>query len=255
MTRTGLQLDGVCAGYGGADVLRGVGLTVRPESLTCIVGPNGAGKSTLLAVVSGLLRPRVGTVTFDGVSLARLSPREILELGICQIPQARSIFPRMTVRENLDLGGLILRDRALVARRRLDLEERFPLLRERTNDPAGSLSGGQQRLVEIARALMLEPKLMILDEPSAGLEPRLARFVYEILDQMRESGRTILLVEQNVRAGLGIATHAVVLEGGRVRIEGTGRELLDNPTIAALFLGGHLARPDAGAAVEGSMAG
>jgi branched-chain amino acid transport system ATP-binding protein len=161
----------------------------------------------------------------------------------------------MTVRENLDLGGLILRDRALVARRRLDLEERFPLLRERTNDPAGSLSGGQQRLVEIARALMLEPKLMILDEPSAGLEPRLARFVYEILDQMRDSGRTILLVEQNVRAGLGIATHAVVLEGGRVRIEGTGRELLDNPTIAALFLGGHLARPDAEAAVEGSMAG
>ena len=254
MTKAGLQLDAVCAGYGGADILKDVAFTVRPESLTCIVGPNGAGKSTLLAVVSGLLRPRVGTVTFNGVSLARRSPREILELGICQIPQARSIFPRMTVRENLELGGLILRDRALVARRRLELEERFPLLRERTDEAAGSLSGGQQRLVEIARALMLDPNLMILDEPSAGLEPRLARFVYETLEQMRESGRTILLVEQNVRAGLGIATHAVVLEGGRVRIEGTGRELLEDPTIAALVLGGHLARSDAEPVVEGSVA-
>ena len=254
MTTAGLELEGVFAGYGGADVLKGVGLTVRPGSLSCIVGPNGAGKSTLLAVVSGLLRPRAGTVAFDGVSLDRLSPREILRRGICQIPQARSIFPRMTVRENLELGGLILRDRALVVRRRLELEERFPLLRDRANEPGGSLSGGQQRLVEIARALMLDPKLMILDEPSAGLEPRLAKFVYETLDQMRESGRTILLVEQNVRAGLGIATHAVVLESGRIRIEGTGRELLEDPTIASLFLGGHLAQAAPDPAVEGSAA-
>jgi ABC-type branched-subunit amino acid transport system ATPase component len=243
MSSCDLLLGDVFAGYGGGDVLKGVTLAVPQGSVTCIVGPNGAGKSTLLAVVSGLLTPRAGTVTLGGTSLVGRSPREILGLGICQVPQARSLFPSMTVRENLELGGLSLRDRALVKRRREELEGLFPLLGARAHEHAGSLSGGQQRLVEIARALMLDPKVIVLDEPSAGFEPRLARTIYGTIEQMTDAGRTVLLVEQNVRAGLRIATHAVVLESGRVRLEGKGTELLDNPAIGALFLGSPLPPP------------
>jgi branched-chain amino acid transport system ATP-binding protein len=235
----GLVLQDVHAGYGGGDVLRGISFTVPRGGLTCMVGPNGAGKSTVLAVISGVLRPRSGDISFAGHRLTGRAPHEALRLGVCHVPQRRSLFPLMTVRENVELGGVTLRDDRLVRTRREALEERFPLLRQRAHERANGLSGGQQRLVEIARSLMLQPQLMILDEPTIGLEPRLAREVYHTIRDLHMAGMTILLVEQNVRIGLGIATHGVVLESGRIRLEGSGSSILTNPEISRLFLGGH----------------
>jgi ABC-type branched-subunit amino acid transport system ATPase component len=233
-----LTLSGVFAGYGGGDILRGVDLTVEKGSITCVVGPNGAGKSTLLKVVSGLIKPRLGTVTFQGKSIGGKSPQEILRGGIVQVMQSRSLFPDLTVRENIELGAFLVNDRELVRKRMAEVIEKFPLVQDRLADKAGSLSGGQQRTVEFARALMLDPALVVLDEPSMGLEPKAAVAMYGYVRAMRDEGRTILLVEQNVRAGLGLASHGVVLEAGRVRLEGSGAEILANPQMRALYLGG-----------------
>jgi branched-chain amino acid transport system ATP-binding protein len=233
-----LELAGIFAGYGGGDVLRGVDLTVPEGSITCLVGPNGAGKSTVLKVVSGLLRPRLGSITFRGRPLLGASPRQILHAGIVQVMQSRNLFPEMTVRENVELGAFLIRDQALVRSRLDEISAQFPVVRDRAGDRAGQLSGGQQRTVEFARALMLDPVLVVLDEPSMGLEPRAAADMYSHVLRMRDSGRTILLVEQNVKAGLEIASFGVVLEAGRVRLTGTGAEVLANPQMRALYLGG-----------------
>ena len=235
---TMLSLKGVTAGYGGGDVLKGVSFAVRRGEIMCIVGPNGAGKSTLLATVSGTLRPRKGTITFGGALLVGLPPRQILAKGIVHIPQAHSLFPEMTVRENVEMGAFTLTDRALVRRRLQAAEEMFPLVRERSRDKAGSLSGGQQRLVELARSLMLDPTLIVLDEPSIGLDPPTRRTVFQMIRRLNQQGRTILLVEQNARAGLKLSTRGLVLENGRVRLAGSGREILEHPEIGALYLGG-----------------
>jgi ABC-type branched-subunit amino acid transport system ATPase component len=232
-----LELEGVRAGYGGGDILQGVDLTVEEGSLTCIVGPNGAGKSTVLRVISGLLRPSAGTVRFRGESLAGRSPRAILARGIVQVPQERSLFPTMSVWENVRLGAFTVHDRRLVERRMATVCEMFPLVSERRHEPAASLSGGQQKLVEFARALMLDPALLILDEPSMGLDPKTRTLVFNTVRDMNKAGRTLLLVEQNARSGLGIATHGVVMETGRVRLEGPGSEVLNNPEIGRLYLG------------------
>ena len=232
-----LELAGVRAGYGGGDILQGVDLSVDEGSLTCIVGPNGAGKSTVLRVISGLLRPTAGTVRFRGDSLAGRSPRSILARGIVQVPQERSLFPTMSVWENVRLGAFSVRDRRLVERRLATVVEMFPIVAERRREPAASLSGGQQKIVEFARALMLDPALLILDEPSMGLDPKTRSLVFNTVREMNRSGRTLLLVEQNARSGLGIASHGVVMESGRVRLEGPGAEVLNNPEIARLYLG------------------
>ena len=233
-----LELDGVWAGYGGSDVLRDLTFSVPEGSVTCIVGPNGAGKSTILRVVSGQVTPRRGTVTFEGQRISGRNPRQILALGIVQVAQSHSLFPDMTVRENVEMGGFLLRDRAEVARRRRQIEDLFPIVVDRAEDKAGALSGGQQRLVEFARCLMLDPKLVVLDEPSMGLDPKTLKNVLQQVRTMWDDGRTILLVEQNVRAGLSLATRAVVVESGQVRLEGTGSEVNSNPEIAHLYLGG-----------------
>jgi len=233
-----LELRGVWAGYGGSDVLRDLSIAVPEGGVTCVVGPNGAGKSTILRVVSGQLKPRRGSVLFDGQEIAGRSPRQILGLGIVQVAQNHTLFPDMTVRENVELGGFLLRDRAELARRLDRVTELFPIVRERGRDKAGALSGGQQRLVEFARCLMLEPRLVVLDEPSMGLDPKTLRVVLRQVRAMREAGRTVLLVEQNVRAGLSLATHAVVVESGHVRLEGSGPELRESSEIAQLYLGG-----------------
>ena len=233
-----LELRGVWAGYGGSDVLRDLSIAVPEGDITCVVGPNGAGKSTILRVVSGQLRPRRGSVLFDGRNIAGRSPRQILGLGIVQVAQDHTLFPDMTVRENVELGGFLLRDRAEVARRLERLAELFPIVRERARDKAGSLSGGQQRLVEFARCLMLEPRLVVLDEPSMGLDPKTLRLVLRQVRAMWQAGRTVLLVEQNVRAGLALATRAVVVESGHVRLEGPGSELRESSEIENLYLGG-----------------
>lgn len=232
-----LQLSGVRAGYGGGDILQGVDLTVEEGSLTCIVGPNGAGKSTVLRVVSGLLKPSAGEVQFQGRSIAGRSPRAILGLGIVQVPQERSLFPTMTVWENVRLGAYSLHDRRLIERRLDEVSQTFPLVAERRHEPAASLSGGQQKIVEFARAMMLDPALLVLDEPSMGLDPKMRTLVFKTIGTMNQAGRTMLLVEQNARSGLGIATHGVVMESGRVRLEGPGPDVLANPEIGRLYLG------------------
>lgn len=233
-----LELKHVWAGYGGSDVLRDLTLSVPRGSITCVVGPNGAGKSTVLRVISGQLSPRLGSVTFDGQQIGGRSARQILQLGIVQVAQNHTLFPDMTVRENVEMGGFLIRDKGEVGRRLNQIEELFPIVTDRAHDKAGALSGGQQRLVEFARCLMLDPKLVVLDEPSMGLDPKTLRNVLRQVKAMWQAGRTILLVEQNVRAGLSLATQAVVVESGHVRLEGTGPEIIDNPEIAQLYLGG-----------------
>jgi branched-chain amino acid transport system ATP-binding protein len=234
-----LSLRGVVAGYGGGAVLQGVELSCAAGTVTCVVGPNGAGKSTVLRVVSGLLRPTAGEVVIDGTVVSGRAPDEILRRGVTQVPQSHALFPSMTVRENVLMGGfLIRRDRPLLAARLKAVEELVPLVADRCNERAGNLSGGQRRMVEIARCLMLDPKVMLLDEPSLGLDPRSLAAVAGLITRLHESGTTMLLVEQNVRLGLGLATHGVVMEGGKVRLSGPADEVMHNPEIANLYLGG-----------------
>ncbi|MDQ6662582.1 MAG: ABC transporter ATP-binding protein [Chloroflexota bacterium] len=236
-----LKLEAIVAGYDGGDVLKGTNLLVEKGSVTCIVGPNGAGKSTLLRAISGLLKPRLGNITFNGDSIVGMMPRRILALGIAQVPQNHSLFNDMTVKENVRLGGYTLRrDPALVSRRFHMVEDLFPVVKERAGDKAGNLSGGQQRMVEFARCLMLDPTLILLDEPSMGLDPKTLKQVLETVTVMHQLGKTILLVEQNVRTGLRLSTHGVVMENGQVRLEGTPDEILSNPEISHLYLGGML---------------
>jgi len=232
-----LELEGVTAGYGGGDILHELDLAVEEGAITCIVGPNGAGKSTILRVVSGLLRPRLGRIHFRGASLVGLSPHAILRRGIVQVPQERSLFPTMSVWENVRLGAYTVNDRALVERRLQAVCDTFPIVRSRRHEPAASLSGGQQKIVEFARALMLDPALVVLDEPSMGLDPKTRTAVFDTIRAMNRAGRTILLVEQNARSGLGLASHGVVMESGRVRLDGSGSAVLSNPEIGRLFLG------------------
>lgn len=235
-----LSLEGVVAGYGGGDVLRGVDLEVAEGSITCIVGPNGAGKSTVLRTISGLLKPRRGSVKFGGASIKGMNPRETLSRGIVQVPQERSLFPAMSVWENVRMGAYTLHDSSLVKRRLESVSEIFPLVKERRDDKAGSLSGGQQKIVEFARSFMLDPTLVLLDEPSMGLDPKTLKQVFDKVLVMRDAGKTVLLVEQNARSGLRISNYGVVMESGQVRLEGPASGILENPEVGALYLGGAL---------------
>lgn len=234
-----LKLEGVIAGYGAGDVLQGVDLTVDAGSVTCIVGPNGAGKSTVLRAVSGLLDPREGAIAYEGRDICGRPPDEILELGVTQVPQSDALFASLSVRENVLMGAYIVRrDRKLVERRFAEVAELFPLVGKRADERAGNLSGGQRRSVEFARSLMLDPSLVMLDEPSVGLDPKALKVVAAAIQRMVEAGKTLLIVEQNVRFGLRMSTEGVVMESGRVLLHDRADAVLNNPEMTDLFFGG-----------------
>lgn len=240
-----LHVERVMAGYGnGPNILNGVSITLEQEKTYCIIGPNGAGKSTLLKAICGLLRPRSGRVVFQGEQLNGLRPDQILRRGICLVPQDRSLFPDMSVKENLLMGGYILTRRAEVERRMEEVFELFPLLKERLSQRARTLSGGQQQMLSMGRALMLRPDLIMLDEPTLGLAPQLARQVFDSIRALKATGLTILMVEQNARAGLNCANYGYVLDLGENRFEGEAIELLNDPRIEDLYLGKRRFLPD-----------
>ena len=232
-----LQLSEVVAGYEEVEVLRGVSLAVRAGEIVCIIGANGAGKSTLLRTVFGMVQPREGAIRFAGEDIARRSSLEVLRRGIGYVPQGRCNFPAMSVEENLEMGAYLRRD----ARVRGDIETllaRFPMLATKRRDPAGTLSGGQQQILEMAIALLLHPRLLMVDEPSLGLDPRMVEIVFDTLLAINREGTTILMVEQNAKKALSVSHRGFVLELGRNRFEGSGRELLDNPDVRQHYLGG-----------------
>jgi branched-chain amino acid transport system ATP-binding protein len=232
-----LALHGVRAGYGAGDILKGVDLEVTAGTVTCLIGPNGAGKSTVLKAVSGLIRPREGSVVFQGADIGRLSPRARLLRGVVHVPQDRSLFPAMTVWDNLLMGGYVMKDQKAVRRRMDAAADVFPICATRAKDHAGSLSGGEQKQVELARTLVLDPALILLDEPSIGLDPKSRQAVFASIRRLAEDGRTVLLVEQNARSGLAASDFGAVLEGGVVRLTATGESLLTDPEVARLYLG------------------
>jgi branched-chain amino acid transport system ATP-binding protein len=234
-----LELEGVRSGYGsGPDILTDVSLEVEQGSTNCIIGPNGAGKSTLLKTISGILPPRAGTIVFEGESLGGRRPDQVLSSGVSFVPQDRTLFPQMSVRENLVMGGFLERDRKVLAERMERVFELFPLMRERSSQMAQTMSGGEQQMLALARALMIEPKLMMIDEPSLGLAPQIASQIFGIIRRLgEEMGITILLIEQSVRQGLAVADWAFVLDLGTKRFEGPADTILDDPRIRDLYLG------------------
>lgn len=236
-----LILDSVIAGYGKMTILNGTSAAIRRGAITTVVGPNGAGKSTLFKTVFGLLGVRSGRVTFDGADTTSLPPRRMLDAGMCYVPQGRNLFPELSVRHNLELGGVALADTSQLPRRMDAMMARFPMLRDKADAQASTLSGGQQKLLEVARGLLLEPKLMLIDEPSIGLSPLMVQEVFSILKDLRGAGVTILMIEQNARQALAISDYGLVLEQGQTRIEDTAANILADPRIAQLFLGGGLA--------------
>jgi branched-chain amino acid transport system ATP-binding protein len=235
-----LEIKEVVAGYlKGVDVLRQINLHVNEGELVCLIGPNGAGKSTVLRTVSGLLKPSQGEIQFDGSDLTRLRPDQILQVGVAHVPQGHTAFPKMSVEENLLMGAYLLKDKAERKRRMNQVFEMFDLLDGRRQDNAGNLSGGQQKVLEIGRALMMNPRLILFDEPSLGLAPKTAKLVFDTIKQLQqEAGITILMVEQNARSGLAISDRAYVLELGKDRLEGPAAELLNDDRVAQLYLGG-----------------
>jgi branched-chain amino acid transport system ATP-binding protein len=239
-----LELHDVQAGYGRAAlVLRGLTVQVPPASVVCLVGPNGAGKSTVLRVASGLLAPRSGRILLDGEDVTGHGPQQLLAAGLAHVLQGHSVFREMTVAENVLLGGYTLKDRAAVDERVGFVRELFPVVGERWGTLAGLLSGGQQKQVEFARSLMVSPKVVLLAEPSMGLDPKTTSTVFEQVGRMREAGTAVLLVEQNARRALETADIGCVLDLGKVHVSGPAPELLADPRLGELYLGGRPAEP------------
>ena len=236
-----LEVSDLRVAYGQIEAVKGVSFAVPEGNIVTLVGANGAGKTTTLAAISGLLRPNAGAIRFAGQDLTRLGAHAIVRLGVVQVPEGRSILATMTVLENLELGAYGRRDRADV-RRDLDrMFARFPILAARRALPAGSLSGGEQQMLAIARGLMARPKLFLLDEPSMGLAPQLVRDIFRIVAELKAEGNTILLVEQNARKALAVCDYAYVMETGRITLQGTGAELLGNQAMVSAYLGGMVA--------------
>jgi branched-chain amino acid transport system ATP-binding protein len=234
-----LQIDDLSVSYGNIAAVQNLSMTVYAGEIVTLIGSNGAGKSTTLRTISGLLRPKSGDVVYEGKKINGIPGHDVVKLGISQSPEGRKIFQRMTVSENLDLGAYTRKDTAKIAEDRENVLELFPRLRERINQKAGTMSGGEQQMLAVARALLGDPRLLLLDEPSMGLAPVLVDVIFETIEKIRSQGVTVLLVEQNALAALEIADYAYVLESGRLNMEGEADKLLDDPSVTAAYLGGH----------------
>jgi ABC-type branched-subunit amino acid transport system ATPase component len=233
-----LEAKDIYAGYGKIEVLHGATIRADKGEIICIIGPNGSGKSTLLKTVFGLLKPTKGTVYFDGNDITGMEPEQKVSLGIAFIPQGRNVFPSLTVRENLEMGGTVLNDEKAVRRAIEEALEEYPLLKRKIRDRAGNLSGGEKQILSLARADMVKPGLILMDEPSIGLSPKMIDEVYLKITQINGRGATFAIVEQNARKALSIAHRGYVLDLGRTRLEDTGAGLLDNEEVKKLYLGG-----------------
>ena len=234
-----LELKDLSVSYGNIAAVQNLSMTVHQGEIVTLIGSNGAGKSTTLRTISGLLRPKSGDVVFEGRRINGVPGHEVVKLGISQSPEGRKIFQRMTVSENLDLGAYTRKDSTKIAEDRENVLELFPRLRERINQKAGTMSGGEQQMLAVARALLGDPRLLLLDEPSMGLAPVLVDVIFETIEKIRSQGVTVLLVEQNALAALEIADYAYVLESGRLNTQGEAAKLLDDPSVTAAYLGGH----------------
>ncbi len=234
-----LQIENLRVKYGHVEVLFGISLEVKTGEVVALLGANGAGKSTTLSAVSGLLKPSEGAIRFDGEPIHRLPAHEIVRRGVTQVPEGRRIFSTLTVQENLDLGAFAFKDvRQIEKTQGWIFEELFPVLKERRDQLGGTLSGGEQQMLAIARALMAHPKILLLDEPSLGLAPLLAKTIFQTLRKINESGVTILLIEQNARAALKLAHRGYVMEVGKIVLEDSADALLANPHVRKAYLGG-----------------
>jgi branched-chain amino acid transport system ATP-binding protein len=232
-----LQVTGLDARYGGVHALKGVSLTVDEGEIVALIGCNGAGKTTTLMSISQALRPASGSVRFLGRELVGMPPHEVVAMGLSQVPEGRRIFPRLTVRENLEMGAFLVRDKATIERRMREAFDVFPILGQRAEQLGGTLSGGEQQMLAIARALMLEPKILLLDEPSLGLAPLVVMKIFEVIRSLRGRGIPVLLVEQNAHMALRTADRAYVLETGQIKRDGVARDLHDDPAIREAYLG------------------
>jgi ABC-type branched-subunit amino acid transport system ATPase component len=233
-----LKVDAVSAGYGDSEILRGVSIEVGAGEIVSIIGPNGAGKSTLMKTIFGLLHPRQGSIHLEDRDISRSTPYQIVELGMCYVPQVANVFTDLTVEENLEMGAFPLKERSLEPRKER-IYELFPRLKERRRQRAGKMSGGERQMVAMGSALMLDPKLVLMDEPSAGLSPKMVELIFERIAHInRNSGPAILIVEQNAKLSLQMAHRGYVLASGENRFEGTGQALLDDPEVGRLYLGG-----------------
>ena len=233
-----LELRDVVCRYGQVTAIKGVSLKVERGQLVALIGANGAGKSTTLRAISGLLSPSSGTIMFDGHDITKASARKILSLGIAHCPEGRHVFPYMTVEENLEMGSYLRKDRKEVAADMERIFEQFPRIAERRQQQAGTLSGGEQQMLAIARALMSKPKLIMFDEPSLGLAPNIVERTFDIITGIRDTGTTVLMVEQNALAALEMCDHAYLLESGSLALSGKGSDLVDNPHVRSAYLAG-----------------
>ena len=237
-----VELENVVAGYGAMTILNGTSFKITPGAITTVIGPNGAGKSTVFKTIFGLLRPRSGTVRVRGQDASRWSQRQLLAAGVCYIPQGRNIFPELSVRHNIELGGVSAGPEIKNLPERLEAAlDKFPALRRKSDRQASTLSGGEQKQLEIVRGLLLDPRLILIDEPSIGLSPLMVQETFALLTELRDNGASILMIEQNARSALQISDYGLVLELGQTRMHDTAQAILDDPRVAQLFLGGNVA--------------
>lgn len=245
-----IEFERVVAGYGSLMILNELTLDARKAEVTLLIGPNGAGKSTVLKTLFGLLSPRSGEIRLEGKVISGKNPRELLGSGIVFVPQGRNLFPSLTVRHNLELGGITL-PRKVLSERIEEVLTRFPRLRERIDNQASTLSGGEQKQLEIGRALLLRPRVILIDEPSIGLSPKISQDVFRLLRTLTDAGTTVLMVEQNVRSALAVSDRAIALETGRVALDRPAAELLKDPDLNRLFLGGSVVSAKQAASAAG----